>query len=99
MTGRRVAIAYTSFAVGRGLLQYARDKVLSPNDEIYIVHAFTDKNPVRPRTPPVGTPAPSCDPGWCCKRRGRPWLVLSRPVWPGDCACWSAAGPQHPCAC
>jgi hypothetical protein len=46
MTGRRVAIAYTSFAVGRGLLQYARDKVLSPNDEIYIVHSFPDKNPV-----------------------------------------------------
>jgi hypothetical protein len=62
MTGRRVAIAYTSFAVGRGLLQYARDKVLSPNDEIYIVHSFPDKNPVRPRLPAsLRGPAPGVE--------------------------------------
>jgi hypothetical protein len=45
MTGRRIAIAYTSFAVGRGLIQWARDKLLSTADTIYICHVF-HKNPV-----------------------------------------------------
>lgn len=48
MTGRRIAIAYTGFASGRGLLQFARDKLLNPNDEIYLVHVFNkQENPVR----------------------------------------------------
>lgn len=49
-TGRRVAIAYNSFVVGRGLVQLARDKVLSKADTIYICHVFPpNQNPVRGR--------------------------------------------------
>lgn len=44
--GRRIAVAYNSFAVGRGLLQFARDKVLTHRDTVYICHVFSNQNPV-----------------------------------------------------
>ncbi|KAL4451801.1 hypothetical protein ABPG75_007463 [Micractinium tetrahymenae] len=44
--GRRIAVAYNSFSVGRGLLQFARDKVLTRNDTVYICHVFSNQNPV-----------------------------------------------------
>lgn len=44
--GRRIAIAYNSFPVGRGLLQFARDKVLTHRDRVYICHVFSNHNPV-----------------------------------------------------
>ncbi|KAL4419509.1 hypothetical protein ABPG77_002295 [Micractinium sp. CCAP 211/92] len=44
--GRRIAVAYNSFAVGRGLLQFARDKVLTRRDTVYICHVFSNQNPV-----------------------------------------------------
>lgn len=40
MVGRRVAVAYPSFAVGRGLMQFLREKVLTPRDTVYICHTF-----------------------------------------------------------
>lgn len=48
VTGRRICIAYSSFAEGRGLLCYARDYVLTPHDTVYICHVFSkDQNVVR----------------------------------------------------
>jgi hypothetical protein len=46
MAGRRIAIAYTSFGVGRGLMQFAKEKVLTHNDTVYICHVFQQQNPV-----------------------------------------------------
>lgn len=47
MTGRRVCIAYSTFTEGRGLLAFARDLVLTPQDTIYICHVFSkDQNVV-----------------------------------------------------
>lgn len=47
VTGRRICIAYSSFAEGRGLLCYARDYVLTPHDTVYICHVFSkDQNVV-----------------------------------------------------
>lgn len=44
--GRRIAVAYNSFPVGRGLLQFARDKVLTHRDTVYVCHVFSNQNPV-----------------------------------------------------
>lgn len=47
MTGRRVCIAYSTFAEGRGLLAFVRDMVLTPQDTVYICHVFSkDQNVV-----------------------------------------------------
>lgn len=47
-TGRRICIAYNSFAEGRGLLAFARDRVLTPRDTVYIAHVFSkDQHAVR----------------------------------------------------
>jgi nucleotide-binding universal stress UspA family protein len=43
--GRRVAIAYPSAVVGRRLLERARVLVLSPHDEVFVVHAVRDGAP------------------------------------------------------
>ena len=45
-TTRRVAIAYTSFPVGKALLEFARSKVLDADDLIYICHATSQSNNV-----------------------------------------------------
>lgn len=37
---RRIAIAYPTLAIGRALLQMARERVLQPSDTIDIVHVF-----------------------------------------------------------
>jgi len=41
MTGRRVCIAYSTFAEGRGLLAFVRDMVLTLQDTVYICHVFS----------------------------------------------------------
>ena len=46
VVGRRIAISYTSFAVGRGLMALAKERVLTPADTIYIVHVFMQRNEV-----------------------------------------------------
>ena len=46
MVGRRIAISYTSFAVGRGLMALAKERVLTQADTVYIVHVFTQRNEV-----------------------------------------------------
>lgn len=38
--GRRIAIAYNTFPAGRGLMQFAREKVLTHADTVYICHVF-----------------------------------------------------------
>jgi nucleotide-binding universal stress UspA family protein len=43
--GRRVTIAYPSAVVGRRLLERARALVLSPHDEVFVVHAVRDGAP------------------------------------------------------
>lgn len=46
--GRKVAIAYPSFHVGRGLIEIFKQMALLPNDEIYVVHCFpTEKAMMR----------------------------------------------------
>ncbi|KDD75685.1 hypothetical protein H632_c551p2 [Helicosporidium sp. ATCC 50920] len=37
---RRIAIAYSSFAVGRALMAFARERLLTPRDAVYVVHSF-----------------------------------------------------------
>ncbi len=39
--GRKVAIAYSSYSVGLHLMELAKQLVLLPQDEIYVVHCFT----------------------------------------------------------
>lgn len=46
VSGRRIALVYHSFAVGRGLMAFLRDKVLTHADTVYICHVFSHQNPV-----------------------------------------------------
>lgn len=45
-TGRKVALFYNSFSVGRGLVQWAREHLLGPADTLYIAHVFSSQNVV-----------------------------------------------------
>ena len=46
ISGRRIAIAYPSFPVGVGLVELAKQLVLSESDEIYLVHCFNSQSRV-----------------------------------------------------
>ena len=41
--GRKVAIAYSTYPVGTHLMELAKQLVLLPQDEIYVVHCFGDR--------------------------------------------------------
>jgi nucleotide-binding universal stress UspA family protein len=48
--GRKVAIAYSSYSVGTHLMELAKQLVLLPQDEIFVVHCFSGEKSVMKQT-------------------------------------------------
>lgn len=67
-TGRKVAIAWSSFTVGSRLIELAKTLVLLPQDDIYVVHCFPTERKMTKhtksllRTITLGLPVPGIAP-------------------------------------